>query len=92
MNEKNTTNWKAGDVVIHDADAKKPFMLMRIVEVRKPTRTREHVEYVSEYISEEMRERWPGKANRWRNPVEALHDPKGYGIVIPVSVSERESG
>ncbi len=61
----NTKDWKPGDIVIHDADAKERRMLMRVTDVLPDGAI------LSRYIS-------PGKGNGkklWLNDKKYLHDP-----------------
>src|SRR4030042_2112316 len=70
--EPNKKIWDVGDIVIHDADAKREDMLMRIVEI-KIEYGREIVKTV--YIDKKKRDFGPMK-----NDIEFLHDPKEFNI------------
>lgn len=71
MNYKpNKIQWRRGDIVIHDADAKEPKMLMRVVGF---TRDRDLVK--TQYIDKSH------KRTVWKNPMESLHDPVQFGLV-----------
>lgn len=69
MNYKpNLQVWRKGDIVIHDADAKEPRMLMRVVG-----RTRGGL-IKTQYCNR----RW--KRNVWKNEPKYLHDPKQFEL------------
>lgn len=68
--EPNTIDWKTGDVVIHDTDAKKKHMLMRVIKVQK------NGLIVTKYITPPSYD----KRNRWKNDKKFLHDPARFGI------------
>lgn len=71
MNYKaNDIQWCRGDVVIHDADAKEPKMLMKVVGF---TRDRQLVK--TQYIDKRR------KRTIWTNPMESLHDPVRFNLV-----------
>lgn len=85
--EANKIHWKVGDIVIHDADAKRENMLMRITELRQDATG--GLRYVSSYIdwkyhtsSKRLTSKEFKKWNRWNNPLEVLHDPKRFGIEL----------
>ena len=69
--EENTVEWKVGDLVIHDADAKKPHMLMRVIRIRPDG------QYVTKYIDK----RWV-REPPISNDKKYLHDPKRFGIQV----------
>jgi hypothetical protein len=72
----NATQWRVGDVVIHDSDAKRADMLMVVIGC-----SRQGI-YRTRYAFPEERPRaWRRKV--WRNTVESLHDPARFGIGIP---------
>ena len=72
MNDpENTKEWKVGDIVIHDADAKNKRMLMVVTGFLMDGRV------VTKYISKELKDKYK-KMNRWFNPMKVLHDPNNY--------------
>lgn len=74
----NTTTWRKGDLVIHDADAKRASMLMRVTGYDRATgliRTR----YVlATGVNAPLR-------GVWRNEPRYLHDPRRFGIALPAN-------
>lgn len=66
--EPNTTQWKVGDVVIHDADAKRNDMLMIVVGFSNDGW------YKTTYMSKLK----PQKT--YHNELKYLHDPKRFGL------------
>lgn len=66
--EPNTTQWKRGDIVIHDADRKHPDMLMSVVGYTRDGLVK------TVYISLKHRR------TIWRNEPCYLHDPARFGI------------
>ena len=76
IHDPNTTLWKPGDLVIHDADAKRVDMLMIVLgdDASGFFRTR----YAFPW--EQPR---PWRRKIWRNTVEWLHDPARFGITVP---------
>lgn len=76
--EPNTTRWQIGDIVIHDADAKRREMLMRVIGYDPKTglcKTR----YV---YPGSFRPHFPRK-KVYRNEISVLHDPARFGIEVP---------
>lgn len=67
--EPNTTHWKVGELVIHDADAKNADMLMKVVGYDKDGLC------ITEYVSRD------GHRKRYHNDIRYLHDPARFGIV-----------
>lgn len=68
--EANTENWGVGEIVIHDADAKEPRMLM--VVIGRDAKTKEiRTQYL--LTSEHGRK-------VWKNDPKYLHDPKRFGL------------
>lgn len=65
--EENTIRWNVGDIVIHDCDAKKAFMLMRVVRVRGD-------EIDTVYLNRSV-SKW-----KWTNSYKSLHDPSRFGV------------
>ena len=76
--EPNTTTWKAGDLVIHDADAKKAYMLMRVVGYTRQGLVK------TRYIDPNMTDHDNYKSTKeiWTNEPKYLHDPAGFGIEV----------
>lgn len=67
--ESNTIQWQRGDIVIHDADAKEPRMLMKIVGFQRGTGLAK-----CQYVDQ----RQPRKI--YVNELKYLHDPGEFGI------------
>lgn len=63
----NTRVWKIGDQVIHDADAKKPEMLMVVVGYTGDGLVKSH------YL---------GEKKLYINESRFLHDPQRFGIAV----------
>ena len=75
--EPNTNKWPIGALVIHDSDAKRADMLMRVVGYDKVTG-----ECKTRYAYPlEQPKVW--RKTIWRNDVQCLHDPARFGIVPP---------
>ena len=72
----NTTRWRAGDFVIHDADAKRIDMLMVVISC-----SRDGIYRTRYAFTNEQPRSWRRKV--WRNTLEPLHDPSRFGIVAP---------
>ena len=66
--EANTTRWKIGDIVIHDADAKTDRMLMRVVGETDDGRL------ITRYLDRSV------CRDKYENRPEVLHDPARFGI------------
>lgn len=71
--EPNTIRWMIGDLVLHDADRKRPEMLMRVIG------------YTPEGL---CRTRYLDGTGRWRrailtNEITYLHDPARFGVAVP---------
>jgi hypothetical protein len=75
--EANTIAWKMGDLVIHDDDAKRPDMLMRVLNriASGPNKGCFRTRYA--YPQHQPKE-WQRKV--WVNPIDKLHDPKLFNI------------
>lgn len=72
--EPNTVQWRKGQFVIHDADAKRLDMVMLVIG-----HTRDGL-VKTRYLFE-------GRPRGvWKNPVAVLHDPARFGIELPVKV------
>lgn len=75
--EPNATVWKMGDLVIHDDDAKRPDMLMKVLS-RIASGPRKGM-FRTRYAYPELQPKsWRMKV--WINPIEKLHDPKRFAI------------
>lgn len=71
IHEKNSTRWKLGDYVIHDADAKNERMLMIVTGCTKEGT------YITRYANKDV------CPDRYENPLKVLHDPLRFGIETP---------
>lgn len=70
----NRTSWNRGDYVLHDADAKRTDMLMRVVRQMPDGR------FQTEYVDPDLRAKWgKGKKSRLINTVEMLHGADLFG-------------
>lgn len=76
IHEPNTRQWKSGDLVIHDSDAKRADMLMIVLgqDAAGVFRTR----YAFPWAQPR-----PWRRKIWRNTIEWLHDPARFGISVP---------
>lgn len=72
----NATQWRVGDFVIHDSDAKRADMVMVVIGC-----SRQGIYRTRYAFPDEQPRAWRRKA--WRNTVESLHDPAIFGIGIP---------
>ena len=72
----NATQWRVGDFVIHDSDAKRADMLMIVIGCSRQCLYRTRYAF-----PDEQPRAWRRKV--WRNTVESLHDPAIFGIGIP---------
>ena len=71
----NTTRWRVGDFVIHEADTKQADMLMVVTGC-----SRDGV-YRTRYAFPDQQPRsWRRKV--WRNTLEPLQDPSRFGIAV----------
>lgn len=75
--EPNVTEWPVGALVIHDADAKRPDMLMRVTGRDKTTG-----EYTTRYAYPDEQPK-PWRRKTWKNDKRYLHDPVRFGIKVP---------
>lgn len=75
LHAPNTVQWKVGDLVIHDSDAKRVDMLMIVIEQDRTGifRTR----YAFPWAQPR-----PWRRKIWRNSIEWLHDPARFGITV----------
>lgn len=83
--DKNKIEWKLGDIIIHDADAKRKNLLMKIIE--KKLDINDEIRFVCAYIDKKYHMDQKGftekefhKWNRWENSINPLHDPKRFGL------------
>jgi hypothetical protein len=75
FHEPNSCTWQPGDIVIHDADAKRPDMLMVVIGCSRAG------VYRTRYLfPAEQPKNWRKKI--WRNTIEPLHDPRRFGIAL----------
>jgi hypothetical protein len=84
--EPNTTEWKIGDFVIHDADSKVEFMLMKVVKIIPAEKIIPKLDeplYLTEYV-------YPNLAENgiYENDKKFLHDPAKFNIKIPIGESK----
>lgn len=76
IHEPNTIRWAVGALVIHDSDAKRLDMLMRVVGYEKKTglcKTR----YA---FPDKQPKSW--RRTIWKNDISALHDPSRFGMNV----------
>lgn len=66
--EANTTYWKRGDIVIHDADRKSKRMLMKVIGFTRDDRVK--TKYLNQNVSKKT----------YDNPMDVLHDPARFDI------------
>jgi len=76
--EANTRRWEKGDLVLHDADAKRPEMLMRVVGYGPDGRCVTVYAVANEMNKDPQRK----KPARWENPSAMLHDPARFGVAV----------
>ncbi|MBK7615598.1 MAG: hypothetical protein IPJ08_14405 [Burkholderiales bacterium] len=74
----NTHLWQAGDLVIHDADAKRADMLMVVIGCN-----RQGIYRTRYAFPDEQPRAWRHRG--WRNTLAPLHDPTRFGIVVPAT-------
>jgi hypothetical protein len=67
--EPNTKRWKRGDLVLHDADAKKPNMLMRVMGYTRNGQLC-RVQYIEPEHTREI----------YKNDLKYLHDPARFNL------------
>ena len=68
---ENNIDWKIGDIVIHDADAKCEDCLAKIVEKKE---TKQGMRYRMLYFDKKK------NYEKWWNSMKVLHDPKRFDI------------
>ena len=66
--EPNDIQWRRGDIVIHDADAKEPKMLMKIVGFTRSGLAK------TQYVDKRRQRKI------WVNHMSVLHDPKRFKL------------
>lgn len=66
----NIVQWKKGDLVIHDADAKRSDMLMKVIGFTKDGLVK------TQYVDRIKHRRFV-----WKNPMAVLHDPRRFKIL-----------
>ncbi|MFZ1829256.1 MAG: hypothetical protein WAW42_10905 [Candidatus Competibacteraceae bacterium] len=73
--EPNTTKWTVGALVIHDCDAKRTDMLMRVMGYDR--------------VTGECKTRYAYRMDDevWLNDVRYLHDPARFSISVPPNES-----
>lgn len=76
----NKSRWWKGDVVIHDADAKEPKMLMVVIGYSRDGLCK------TQYCNPLCHRR-----TIWQNGIEFLHDPKKFGIDPAIGEHSPES-
>jgi hypothetical protein len=76
----NRVEWKTGDYVIHDSDAKRADMLMVVIGRSRDGGFRTRYAFPSE-----LPRSWPRRV--WRNTIDPLHDPRRFGIDVPAMQS-----
>lgn len=64
--DPNTTQWRKGDLVLHDADAKEPKMLMKVIGYTRDGLCK------TQYLFESH------KRTIWENEIAYLHDPEQW--------------
>lgn len=67
--EPNLIQWHKGSIVIHDADAKEPKMLMRVIGYTRDGLVK------TQYIDKRH------KRTVWKNGKEFLHDPRRFDLL-----------
>jgi hypothetical protein len=83
----NTRRWLPGDLVLHDADAKRAEMLMRVVGYQEDGRCVTVYAAANEMNAESRHK----KPRRWVNDVSRLHDPGRFGVAAsgPAEAADR---
>jgi len=81
--QPNTTEWKPGDLVIHDADAKRPDMLMVVLGRIKsgPNKGMFKTRYLNTDACRSRGSMHQWRKTIWKNSIGSLHDPTRFGIV-----------
>ena len=85
--EANNIHWQVGAIVIHDCDAKRPNMLMKVIERYQDATGQPR--YVCAYIDDKYHMGSKGLTrkefnnwNRWDNSIKPLHEPKRFNILV----------
>ena len=82
--EANKTQWKVGDLVLHDADAKRPEMLMKVVGYARDGRCKTKYAEANQMNGDALRLKMRQKPEVWENGIRVLHDPARFGVsVVP---------
>jgi len=84
--EPNTTHWNVGDLVIHDADAKRPEMLMKVIGYTPDGRCQTRYAAPNRMNGDEHRIKTRRKAELWENGIAVLHAPERFGIAPDAEV------
>lgn len=69
--EPNEQHWRKGDIVLHDADAKEPKMLMRVIGYTRDGLCK------TQYVDQSIRHR---RREVFENDLKYLHDAAGWGL------------
>jgi len=87
--EANTTKWKLGDLVIHDADAKSAEMLMVVVGYANQNRS-----ILTRYAKANAMngDKAGQRPEIWENPITHLHDPTRFGLADSLGLTEQGLG
>lgn len=84
--EPNTKEWRPGDLVIHDADAKRPDMLMIVLGLDAYGDYQTIYLDVNRALHTNIAKGSRGlelRAKVWTNAGHFLHDPARFGIEVP---------
>lgn len=73
--------WQVGDLVIHEYDDKHFTMLMRVIGYTKEGRVQ--TKYIYNFYRSGSEKHYTTMKKVWENPLEALLDPKDFGIEVP---------
>ncbi|MCA0314193.1 MAG: hypothetical protein LCH63_10195 [Candidatus Melainabacteria bacterium] len=76
--EENQEDWKVGDLVIHDSDAKRDNMLMVVIGRSDVFPTMLRTIYVDQDYHQDCMKR--GRLKVWLNDKKYLHAPERFGI------------
>lgn len=88
VHDANTIAWKMGDLVIHDDDAKRPDMLMRVVS--RIASGKNQGLFRTRYAYPHLQPKsWQRKI--WVNPIGKLHDPRRFNIDTTRAPTDRFS-
>lgn len=75
LHEPNICDWKPGDIVIHDADAKRPDTLMVVTGCSRAGS-------IARAISSPLSSRRTGAGRFGATRSKPLHDPRRFGIAL----------